>query len=196
MTDTLKKAPPASSTENASSTAHATSESLDKVRDILFGAQQRDADKRFSRMEERITIGLNELREEFRKRLDVLEQFIKKETQSLAERLKNETSQRADSDKAIRQELKDSNGELAAKLSQLDDRFVESQRTLREELLEQSKSLRDEARAGQVELQEIVARVMNELRSDKADRKHLAQLFNDMAVQLSLDEQTAVHKKQ
>src|SRR5438094_3400039 len=54
-------------------------ENLDKVRDILFGAQLRDSDRRFSRLEETLAKQVTELREESRKRLDSLEAFLKKE---------------------------------------------------------------------------------------------------------------------
>ena len=46
---------------------------VDKIRDILFGAQMRDYDKRFARLEDRLMKDADALREEMRKRLDALE---------------------------------------------------------------------------------------------------------------------------
>src|SRR3954452_3450629 len=71
-------------------------ENLDKVRDILFGSQMRDTDKRFARLEERVAKELSDVRDESRKRLDALETFIKREVQSLLDRIKKEESQRID----------------------------------------------------------------------------------------------------
>src|SRR5438445_469176 len=79
-------------------------ENLEKVRDILFGAQMRDQDRRFGRLEERLAKDLADVREETKARLESLEAYLKKEVQSLVDRLKNESSQRGDAIKAVSQE--------------------------------------------------------------------------------------------
>src|SRR5262245_18909648 len=60
---------------------------LDKVRDILFGNQIRDSDRRFQRLEDRLVQETSELKDEVRKRLSMLEQFVKQELESLADRI-------------------------------------------------------------------------------------------------------------
>src|SRR4051812_46557361 len=82
--------------------------SLDKVRDILFGAQARDADRRLARLEERIAKENADLKEEVRKRLGTLEVFVKREFESLADRLKTEHDERADADKELSRDLRES----------------------------------------------------------------------------------------
>src|SRR4051794_19108979 len=63
---------------------------LDKVRDLLFGAQMRDMEKLFARLEERFQKDLTELKEETRGRFESLEVFVHKEIESLTEQLKVE----------------------------------------------------------------------------------------------------------
>ena len=46
---------------------------VEKIRDILFGSQMRDYEKRFQRLEERLTKDAEALREELKKRFDGLE---------------------------------------------------------------------------------------------------------------------------
>jgi hypothetical protein len=167
-------------------------ENLEKVRDILFGAQLRDSEKRFSRLEERLAKDVSELREETLKRLDSLEAFIKKEVQSLLERAKSEQVQRTESDKDLAQQVKDLgqqskelSKEMGKRVSELDDKTSESDRGLREQILEQSKSLRDEVvRSGQ-ELSLAVHSAASELRESKADRAVLADLFTEIAMRLT-----------
>src|SRR5262249_50968813 len=72
--------------------------SLDKVRDILFGAQARDTDRRFTRLEDVIARETAELKDDVRRRLGALEEYVKQEFESLAERLKKELEARADAD--------------------------------------------------------------------------------------------------
>ncbi|MBW4571424.1 MAG: hypothetical protein KME31_26440 [Tolypothrix carrinoi HA7290-LM1] len=51
--------------------------SLDKVRDILFGNQMREVERKFARLEERLIKECTNLRDENRKRLDSLESYFK-----------------------------------------------------------------------------------------------------------------------
>src|SRR4051794_27921222 len=74
----------------------ATQESLDQVRDILFGAQLRQQDHRWQAFEEKLAKDLAAHSEESRKRLDSLEAFVKREIGSVVELLKTESTQRAD----------------------------------------------------------------------------------------------------
>jgi len=74
---------------------------LDKVRDILFGTQMRDYDRRFARLEERLIKEAAEAREDTRRRFDSLETFIKQEIAALNDRLKSENHQRTRSDEDL-----------------------------------------------------------------------------------------------
>ena len=52
---------------------------VDKIRDILFGSQMRDYDKRFVRLEERLAKAADALRDDLKKRFDSLEAFVQQE---------------------------------------------------------------------------------------------------------------------
>ena len=53
--------------------------SLDKVRDILFGNQMRDVERRFARLEERLLKETTDLKDDVRRRLDTLEAYMRRE---------------------------------------------------------------------------------------------------------------------
>jgi hypothetical protein len=80
---------------------------VDKIRDILFGSQMRDYEKRFARLEERFAKASDTLREDFKKRFDSLESFVGQELESLGQRLKAEKADRADSLKELTRETRD-----------------------------------------------------------------------------------------
>src|SRR5215813_12388102 len=69
---------------------------IDKIRDILFGAQSRDIEKRILRLEERVAKETAALREDVNKRLEFLESYIKKEVDALTDRLKVEQTERSE----------------------------------------------------------------------------------------------------
>ena len=65
-------------------------ESLDKVRDILFGSQMRAVETRLQGMEERLRGEHEALRSDFARQVESLDAFIRSEGQSLGERLAQE----------------------------------------------------------------------------------------------------------
>lgn len=158
---------------------------LDKVRELLFGNQVKDFDKRFNRLEERLVKECDRLRDDTRKRLDSLETYIHNEVESLTEGLKAEQAQRDEAVKEMDQNLKDTTKSLEKKIGQLDEQSNQKQRELRQQILDQSKSLDDEMRQKYEAILSVVEREVQELRSDKTDRSTLATLFTQLAMQLN-----------
>ncbi len=159
--------------------------SIDKVRDILFGGQVREFDRRFSRLEERLLKETNDLKEHLKGRLDALEKFTKKETESLADQIKAEHDDRADSHSTLARELKDTAKSLEKRTSSLDDQQTKSQRELRQQILDLGQRFNDDLRK---RIDDVMARLASEahqLRTDKADRATLAALLTEMALRLT-----------
>lgn len=160
---------------------------IDKIREILFGVQQRDYDKRFARLEERLLKESGDLREETRKRFDSLELYIKHEMESLTERLTSEQNARTDAAEQLERNIKDTSRAFDKKTAQLDEQNAKSQRELRQQLLDQSKTLSEEIRQKHHELLATLEREATELREDKTDRSALAALFTEVAMRLNND---------
>lgn len=74
--------------------ADGSAANLDKVRDLIFGGQMRDYDRRFTALEERIVKETADLRDEVRKRLSAIEGLISREVDALNDRLKAEQEDR------------------------------------------------------------------------------------------------------
>ena len=158
---------------------------IDKVRDILFGGQMRDYERRFARLEERLLHETTEMKEDVRKRLAAIEQFLKQEIESLADRLKAEHEERAEADKDLAREARDAAKAFEKKAGQLDDQISRAQRESRQQLLELHQRMTDELRQ---RTDEVLARLMQEateLRNDKTDRATLASLLTEMAMRLN-----------
>lgn len=158
---------------------------LDKVRDILFGGQIRDNDRRFAKLEERLVQETAELKDEVRKRLNALEQFVKQETQSLSDRIKNEQEERTDATKDLARDARESAKAFEKKAGQLDDQISRAQRELRQQLLEVQQGLSDDLRQ---KIDDVIARLTQEsadLRDEKTDRRTLAALLTEMAMRLN-----------
>ena len=160
---------------------------IDKIREIIFGGQMRDYEKRFIRLETRVIKESTDLREDTKRRFDVLEMFIKREFEALAERLQVEQRHREESGQAVSRTLAETAQALEAKLTQFDEASARAHRDLRQQLLEQSQSLSAEIQRKHAEMSTIVEREVANLNSDKPSRTHLAAMFTELAARLSAD---------
>ncbi|MBV9209246.1 MAG: hypothetical protein JOZ52_01385 [Acidobacteria bacterium] len=171
----------------ASATEELGGGNIDKIRDILFGVQMRDYEKRFARLEERLLKEASDLREETKKRFDSLELYIKHEMEALTERLTAEQNARTESLEQLSQGVKDTFRAFDKRATGMDEQSAKGQRELRQQLLEQSKNLSDEIRQKHGELLAALEREASELRTDKTDRSALAALFTELAMRLNND---------
>lgn len=158
---------------------------VDKIRDILFGGQMRDYEKRFARLEERLHKENADLRTQLEQRVNDLEAYTKKEFDAAVARLGDETSERAQAVKEVLKELRDTAKALEKRLTQLDDRQAKSDKALRDQLLEQSKSFAAQLRERADELSQTIERGTSELRTELVDKAVLADLFSEMALRVA-----------
>lgn len=158
---------------------------LEKVRDLLFGGQMRDYDRRFARLEERLVQETSELRDEVRKRLASLEALVKAEVESLSDRLRAEQDARSGAARDLARELRETAQRFEERTLQLDDLVARTQRELRQQLHAQQQELGEDIRQRVEDVLARLAREAHELRADKADRSALAALLTEMAMRLT-----------
>ena len=185
MDTKLDRPQPAAKSAPASAIDDGGSGNIDKVRDILFGGQMRDYERRFTRLEERLLQETTELKEDVRRRLNALEQFVKQETSSLADRIKTENEERTDATKDLSRELRENAKAFEKKTGVLDDQIGRAQRELRQQILELHQQLTDDL---QRKVEDVLSRLNQEsaeLRHDKTDRATLAALLTEMAMRLN-----------
>lgn len=157
---------------------------VDKIREIIFGGQMRDYERRFSVLEERLLKEASDLRGEINRRMDVLESFVKKEIELLLGRLKVEQADRADAVKELGHELRTGNKAIEKRIATLDEVVSSGNRELRQSLLAQAKALSDEGQKRHQELTAALDRRAAQLQSDKTDREALAGMFTEVALRL------------
>lgn len=162
-------------------------DNVDRIREILFGGQMRDYERKFARLEERFVKESTDLRADVKRSLEALEVYVGKEVDSLAERLRAEQTERAQAVKELGGDLKALTQSLEKRATQLDEQIAKGQRELRQQIFEESKSTSEEIRRSAEALAAVVARESQELREDKADRTALSSLFSELALRLSGD---------
>ena len=158
---------------------------LDQVREILFGAQSRGVEKRLARVEEELPKRVAEMREELKRGIATLEAYARHEIDSLNERLRAESKERNAGDEDLSKRLDEAGKALRKEISGLDERATVAQRDLRQHLLDQAKRLDDEIQRRCDDLAAALARAVEELRSEKADRKAVAGILHEVAMRLT-----------
>ena len=163
----------------------AGSNSLEKIREILFGGQMQEFQRRCDQLEERLVNIATDLRADLTKSLDSLESSVKGELESWNNRFAAEQNERSEAVKGLAQELHELEKSSEKRLSQLEEQAATSQRELQQQILDRSRSLSEEIRQRYAEHSAILERAIEELRADKADRSALAALFTELAMRLN-----------
>ena len=160
-------------------------ESLDKVRDILFGGQMRAVESRLQGLEERLRREQDTLRNDLGKQLGELDGFARHEFQALAERLAAERAKRTEELKSLGAELKEALRALEKRHAKLEDSTSMADAGLRDQLLLQAKAASAEVAKLSERITAELNRSHHELKSTKTDSATLAGLFTDLASRLS-----------
>jgi hypothetical protein len=158
---------------------------VDKIRDILFGTQMKDYERKFQRLEGRLAKDLTRNKDDLNRRIDTLEGYIKKEVVSINDRLKQEKSQRTAALKELGAEQMSNIKAVEKKLTALEDLVGTMAQELRVQILEQSNVLSDDIANKQHESDDALEMVATELREDKLDRTGLSEMFTDLALRLA-----------
>jgi hypothetical protein len=158
---------------------------MEKVRDILFGAQMREFEKRLLRMEEKLAKDHSDFREDSRRRFESLEMFVRGEIESLVRGLAVEQKEREESVRGSEKLVLDAVKGAERKLAQLDEQLAKAQRELRQQQHEQLSGLREELRATRDQLAQSVSHHVDDLRTEKLDRAALAGYLSEVAMRLT-----------
>lgn len=160
-------------------------ESLDQVRDILFGGQMRTVETRLKGIEERLGREQDAMRAEFAKRVADLETFARRETQALHERVAAESDARTAALKSLLADLKEAQKAMDRRHAKLEQETSLSDAELRDQLVAQAKAASAELAKANDRLRAELAKSVEELQGAKADRASLAAMLADVASRLT-----------
>ncbi len=156
-------------------------EEIKKIRDILFGSNMNEYEKRFSLLEQKLNNSLEDARQENEKRLLLLEDYVKQELKSLQEMIAAEKEARMKNEKRTQEDIAHIEEQANIFAEKTTKKFSET----RSQILELGKSLGDKMNQQEKKLSEKISSVDSTLQSNYADRSSLALMFTDIARKLS-----------
>ena len=163
----------------------AAPESLDKVRDILFGGQMRAVESRLQGLEERIMREQSAMRTDFAKQLADLDASAKRDSQTLGERLAAERTKRTEELKTLSAEIKEILRSLEKRHVKLEELTGLADAEIRDQILQQSRAITAEIERLSQRVTTDLNREVASLRNDKTDVSAIVSVFNDMATRLA-----------
>ena len=166
------------------SAAEAQPESLDKVRDILFGGQMRAVESRLQGLEERLRSEHEALRADFVKQVESLDAFIRSEVQLLGERVAGERTKRTEELKALAAEFKETIRSLEKRHVKLEEATNLADAGLRDQLLLQAERASAELTRLGEHLTADLKRSHHELESTKTDAAALSGFLSELAARV------------
>ena len=158
---------------------------VDQIRDILFGGQMRDYDRRFDELDERSKREAERARAEFIKRFESIEQLLKEQADKHAAQLKkldNELKVSAEAASVSSDRLAKA---LRSELAGVDEKYDAGTSALRDRLHKLANETAESLRSSQDEISLVIDRMGSALRDEKVARDELAGFFSEMALRLT-----------
>ncbi len=156
-------------------------ESLDKVRDILFGAQTREFERRFALLEADLLRKTAEARAAAEQRLEALEAQLRQDVEQLTDRIQSEHQARTQTINAVTTELQSLTRQLDDKITELGQHSTQAQEDLRQQLVDEAKLLSNQLEQQSDDLQAALNHEVEQLDKRKLNRSDIAQMFSEMA---------------
>ena len=167
--------------------AAAAGGNVDKIRDILFGTQMRDYERRFKRTEDRFSKENAHLRDDMGQRIRALEELINSELDSLSDKVKVERQERQTMYQELQQEITSLKNELNNRITQLDELFSKDMKQLRQHMHNKFQEINNQMRQQNDTISTLMKQEVSQLREDKVDRSDLASFFTEFALRLNKD---------
>lgn len=160
---------------------------VDQIRDILFGGQMRDYERRFQEFGQRLEAEMARLRESQDKRHAQLDKRLDEQFEKLSKQVRQEITDRTqavdDLESRIQQSARTARGEINSALDAHAHELSRTDERLREAIAELAAALNDRASEASASL----TRASNDLRTEKVGREDLSALFTELSLRLKGD---------
>ncbi len=176
ITDTKKHNPARQLYDESMTKVSDEAENLETIREILFGEQSRESEKRRHDAHHALQLNIAELKQDTRDQFEFLSAEINKLYKLINDENDGRLAEKKGTDQAI--------DKLRSSLEQAKIRQENESSKIHQQVLNESSRLEQQAISRHNELSQKLEQASIELKSDKTDRGDLAKLLQGMAEQL------------
>lgn len=162
-------------------------ESISKIRDILFGNNLTELEKRFTKTESFLREEISSLDEKLVQYIEEFKKATKSELDEHDDRLRILKSESQTGIESLREEI----NQLQVLVKQQDEKLISEIQSMKNWLSEQNDKLIQQQKKQFTELKTQMFSLIDDLRQAKLDRSALAVLLSEIAVQLVDEESPA-----
>lgn len=160
---------------------------VDKIRQILFGGQMRDYEKRFDAMEKRLSQNIERLARDMDRRMERLDTFARREFDKLGDQIKAEKKDRVAESKKGSGELQSLIDQVESWFAEVDEQIAADAKNMRLELIDQSETLSAQIHENHEQITSALQKEADDLGSRKLAREDMAALLSEFSMRLSKD---------
>jgi seryl-tRNA synthetase len=160
---------------------HTEDENISKIRDILFGNNISEIDKRFHDQEALLRRNSDKIAEDFQAKINHLQDHFQNEINDLNKQLKADREE----NKRIHDQLFAKIDELWSSLNEFKQETSDNNRDIRKTQLEQFNQINTKLTETDKEIKNILENNTRQLTEAKVDRKSLALMFSELALKLN-----------
>lgn len=163
-------------------------DNVDKIRDILFGNQMRELDRKFAQLEDRIASDFSAARKENTNQVESLQSFVESEIEILTSKLSNEEKTRAAQLDDVDDEIKKNVRQINEKVAELVKSLDKQSRDTNQKILKQSQDFSGELSSQMDQTRKRMDGYNQELTVGKVDKTALAEMLSSLALQLNQED--------
>jgi gas vesicle protein len=157
---------------------------IDQIRDIIFGAQLREYDNRFDKIDSDLSMMQQDMQARIEQVKTVLSGEMKAAVDSLEKKVKSLTSNTQEESADIRQQVDRVNRKFSSSMEALDEAIDNQTSSLRDELSQTRERLSEETRTLKTQVFEELDRRFSMLRDVKVSRDDMAEILFELGMRL------------
>lgn len=158
---------------------------VDKIRDILFGGQMREYERRFERLEAEFSRKLTQFDNELKAKVEHLDSHAKREFDKLTKKYTQEKKERVAALADATTSVTTLSARIDERLGELDDALAGEGTEIRRDLENTRIEVIDETNRLVGELSDLIKVESDTLQDTKADRAEIANIFSEFAMRLN-----------
>ncbi|MBE9095084.1 hypothetical protein [Tychonema sp. LEGE 07203] len=157
---------------------------IDQIRDIIFGAQLREYDNRFDKIDSELSMMQQDVQTRIEQIKAVLSAEIKVAVDSLEKKVKSLTSNTQEESADLRQQIDRVNRKFSSSIESLDEAIDNQTSSIRDELSQTRERLSEETRTLKTQVFEELDRRFSMLRDVKVSRDDMAEILFELGMRL------------
>lgn len=157
---------------------------IDQIRDIIFGAQLREYDNRFDKIESEVSMLQQDIQDRVEQLKTVFSTELRTTVDSLDKKIKTLTVNTQEDSADFRQQLDRLNRKFSGNIDSLNSDLEKQTNALRDELGQTRDSLQDDVRGLRVQVLDELERRFSMLKDVKVSRYDMAEILFELGMRL------------